>query len=96
MLTMVAFVPSAQSAATVIVCKFENMPTMRLTIRGGMGASDNTLKVGKSKPVKLNVGSSLMIANVGAQELVFSLRLPQSVTVSAPGNNSLTYFGECG
>jgi hypothetical protein len=95
MLSIFANTQTAQSAATVIVCKFEHMPTMKLTLRGGMGANDNTLKVGKAKPVKLNVGSSLMIASYGAQELVFSLRLPQSVTVSAPDNDTLTYFGEC-
>jgi hypothetical protein len=94
-LSVFACAQTAHGAASVIVCKFEHMPVMKLTLRGGMGADDNTLKVGKAKPVRLNVGSSLMIARFGAQELVFSLRLPQSVTVSAPDNDTLTYFGEC-
>jgi hypothetical protein len=82
-------------AETVVICKFEKMPIMKLTFRGGMGADDNTLEIGKKEPVKLNVGSSVFSAQFGAQEFVFSLRLPSSVTVSAHSNNTLTYFGEC-
>lgn len=81
--------------ATVISCSFEHLPTMILTIRGGMGAKDNTLQVGNDKPVPLSVGSSLMIAEHGAQELVFSLRMPTNVSISAPGNDTITYYGEC-
>ncbi len=80
---------------TIISCKFEKLPPMILIIRGGMGAEDNTLQVGQSSPVQLHVGSSLMTADYHAQEFVFSLRLPASVTVSALGNNSITYDGEC-
>ena len=87
--------PAFAAKATVVTCKFEHMPTMVMTFRGGMGASDNTVKIGKKRPVPLSVGSSMMLATVGAQELSFSLRLPASVTVSAPGNDSLTYYGEC-
>ena len=80
------------SAATVVRCRFTNMPPMVLTFYGGMRG---TLKVGKSAPVPLAVGSSLSTASYGAQELTFSLRLPASVTVSAPGNDTLTYNGQC-
>jgi hypothetical protein len=48
-----------------------------------MGADDNTLQVGQTKHVPLNVGSSLMTAQYGAQEFVFSLRLPANVSVTA-------------
>ena len=65
---------------------------MVLTFPGG---NRGTLKVGNSKPVPLYVGSSVSTATYGAQELTFSLRLPASVTVSAPGNDTKTYGGVC-
>lgn len=92
---LLATVAPSAAAPTVVNCIFEKMPPMVLTFRGGMGATDNTLKIGRSKPVRLSVGSSLMIATYGAQELTFSLRLPASVTVKAPGQNTTTYHGEC-
>ncbi|MBY5472932.1 hypothetical protein HFO86_22275 [Rhizobium leguminosarum] len=43
---------SASAAEPVIVtCKFEKLPQMILIFRGGMGASDNTLQIGQTKPV---------------------------------------------
>ncbi len=48
-----------------------------------------------AQPVPLSVGSSLMTAERGAQELVFSLRMPTNVSISAPGNDTITYYGEC-
>lgn len=71
---------SAASEPTVVSCKFEHLPPMLLTFRGGMGANDNTLQVGQAPPVALSVGSSLMVAEIGAQELTFSLRMPASVS----------------
>ncbi|MGI6852087.1 hypothetical protein [Mesorhizobium sp. 1B3] len=32
---------------TIVTCNFEKMPPMILTFRGGMGADDNTLQVGR-------------------------------------------------
>jgi len=78
----------------VVSCNFEKMPPMILTFRGGMGASDNTLQVGQTKAVLLSVGSSLMSANYGAQIFTFSLRLPANVSVSAPGQDTQTLYGE--
>lgn len=76
----------------VVRCQFKDMPPMALTFHAG---SEGSLTVGKSKPVPLHVGSSLSTATYGAQELTFSLRLPASVTVSAPGNDTKTYGGRC-
>lgn len=78
-----------------VSCKFESMPPMILTFRGDMGASDNTLQVGQTKPVALSVGSNLMMADYGVQTFTFSLRLPASVSVSAPGQDTRTFDGEC-
>ncbi len=87
---------SASAAEPVIVtCKFEKLPQMILTFRGGMGASDNTLQIGQSKPVPMSVGSSLTSAEYGTQSFTFSLRLPANVSVSAPGQDTLTYYGDC-
>lgn len=85
---------SAQSVdkPVVVRCQFKGMPPMSLTFYGGR---EGSLKVGKSKPVPLYVGSSLSTATYGAQELTFSLRLPASVTVSADGNDTKTYGGVC-
>ncbi|WP_146226107.1 hypothetical protein [Phyllobacterium leguminum] len=80
---------------TVVACQFEKMPLMILTFRGGMGADNNTLQVGQTKPVELSVGSSLMAAQYGAQNMTFSLRLPANVSVSAPGQDTKTFSGEC-
>ena len=66
----------AASEPTVVSCRFEKMPPMILTFRGGVGAKDNTLQIGETKPVALSVGSNLTTAKYGAQEFVFSLRLP--------------------
>jgi hypothetical protein len=77
----------------VVVCKFEHLPRMELTI--GSSQKSSTLQIGTENPVQLFVGSNLMTAEAGAQEFTFSLRLPASVTVSAPGNDTLTYEGEC-
>lgn len=86
---------SPASALSVTACKFERLPLMLIIARGGMGASDNTLQVGETPPVPLSMGSSLMLATVGVQELTFSLRMPSSVSVSAPGNDTQTFYGEC-
>ncbi|MBY5667448.1 hypothetical protein [Rhizobium leguminosarum] len=87
---------SAWAAEPVIVtCKFDKLPQMILTFRGGMGASDNTLQIGQSKPVPMSVGSNLMSAEYGTQSFTFSLRLPANVSVSAPGQDTLTYYGDC-
>lgn len=86
---------SVAAEPTVVSCRFEKMPPMILTFRGGMGADDNTLQVGQTPAVPLNVGSSMMLATYGAQEFSFSLRLPASVSVSAPGSDTATYSGEC-
>src|SRR6266702_3201937 len=40
---------------------------MLLTFRGGTVAKDSTLQVGQAPPVTLSVGSSLMVADTGAQ-----------------------------
>lgn len=83
------------SEPVVVSCNFERMPPMLLTFRGGMGADDNTLQIGQTPPVPLSVGSSMMLASYGAQEFSFSLRLPASVSVSAPGQDTKTFYGEC-
>ncbi|MEO3998894.1 hypothetical protein [Mesorhizobium sp. CAU 1732] len=87
--------PATADDPTIVACQFEKMPPMILTFRGGMSADDNTLQVGQTPPVPLSVGSSLMTAQYGAQEFVFSLRLPASVSVSAPGSDTQTFYGEC-
>ncbi|ESX62685.1 hypothetical protein X759_34450 [Mesorhizobium sp. LSHC420B00] len=89
--------PTMATAAepTVVSCQFEKMPPMILTFRGGMGADDNSLQVGQTKPVPMSVGSNLMTAAYGAQEFTFSLRLPANVSVSAPGQDTQTFYGEC-
>lgn len=95
---MIGMMPTITIAAdepTIVSCNFEKMPPMILTFRGGMGADDNTLQVGQTKPVPMNVGSSLMSAAYGAQEFTFSLRLPANVSVSAPGQDTRTFYGEC-
>lgn len=76
-------------------CRFEKMPPMILTFRGGMGAADNTLQVGQTKPVPLSVGSNLMSADFGAQKFTFSLRLPSNISVSSPGQDTQTFYGDC-
>lgn len=86
---------SAAEEPTAVACQFEHMPLMLFILRGGMGADDNTVQIGQSEPLKLSVGSSLMSATQGNQDLTFSLRLPANVSVSAPGNDTMSYFGEC-
>jgi hypothetical protein len=91
--TMIATAAAAEPV--IVACKFEKLPQMILIFRGGMGAADNTLQIGQTKPVPMSVGSSLMLAEVGAQSFTFSLRLPASVSVSAPGQDTKTYDGDC-
>lgn len=95
MLAGTATTIAATEEPVIVSCQFDKMPPMILTFRGGMGAQDNTLQVGQTKPVQLSVGSSLMTAHYGAQQFVFSLRLPASISISAPGQNAQTYYGEC-
>jgi len=90
-----AVAANAADEPTVVACKFEHFPLMLLTFRGGMGADDNTLQIGQTDPVELSVGSNLMAATYGAQNFTFSLRMPPNVSVSAPGQDVLTYHGEC-
>jgi hypothetical protein len=94
---MIASCSSAFANEQVVVaCKFEKLPLMLLTFNGGMGSEENTLQIGERTPVLLSVGSSLMVATVDAQEFVFSLRMPASVTVSGPGSSdNRTFDGEC-
>lgn len=49
-------------------CHFADLPPMRFQRHD---PSNNTLRVGDALPVKLNVGSSYAIADVGGQELIF-------------------------
>jgi len=99
-----ASIASASAAAPAdappmqVDCGFEHLPPMILIFRGGMGAGDNTLQVGSDAPVQLSVGSSLMTAQHGAQELVFSLRLPATVSIHNPEplSETLTFYGQCG
>jgi hypothetical protein len=81
----------------VVVCNFQKLPVMILTFRDGMGGDKNTLQIGERPPVPLSVGSSLMTATNGAQEFVFSLRLPASVLITNQGSagTTVTYGGEC-
>ena len=88
---------AAAEEPTVVACTFEKLPLMIMTIRGGMGASDNTLQVGQTPPVPLEIGSGLSTATHGGQNFIFSLRSPASVTVYPAGNDSQfqTFDGEC-
>jgi len=86
---------AASEEPTVIACMFEKQPPMIMIIRGGMGASDNTLQVGQTPPVQLDMGSSMMIATFRAKEYSFSLREPASVTISGAGSKFQTFNGEC-
>ena len=101
LLNLLVFVLSAGPALatakepTMIACNFEKLPLMIMIIRGGMGASDNTLQVGQTQPVQLDMGSSMMIATYHSQEYSFSLREPVSVTVSRAGSDSRTFSGKC-
>ncbi|RWG22574.1 MAG: hypothetical protein EOQ55_03375 [Mesorhizobium sp.] len=95
MIGMTTMITIAAEELTIVSCNFERMPLMILTFRGGMGADDNTLQVGQTKPVPMSVGSNLMSAAYGAQEFTFSLRLPASVSVSVPGQHTQTFYGEC-
>ena len=49
-------------------CQFADLPPMRFQRHD---PSNYTLRVGDALPVKLNVGSSYAIADVGGQELIF-------------------------
>jgi len=88
---------SATEEPTVVACNFEKQPLMIMIIRGGMQASDNTLQVGQTPPVPLEIGSGLSTATHGKQDFIFSLRSPASVTVYPAGSDShfQTYNGEC-
>lgn len=95
-LLLVAYIFLQNTAAyaqstTVVRCQFQKLPpiVMRFSER------TNTVQIGTDKPVRAAVGSNLITAEYGAQELTFSLRLPSSVTISAPGQDTKTYFGKC-
>jgi len=96
-LPCIAALPAYATEPVIVSCKFEKLPLMILTYRGGMGADDNTLQVGNNSPVQLSVGSGLSSASFNGQQLVFSLRLPASVSITSPGSSgtSVTYYGEC-
>jgi hypothetical protein len=88
--------PVAATEPVPIACQFEKLPMMLFIIRGGMGADDNTLQIGANPQVQVWVGSGLMTARFGEQELTFSLHMPASVTVSTAGQSDpQTYSGEC-
>ena len=86
---------SATKEPVVVTCNFEKLPLMIMTIRGGMGASDNTLQVGQTQPVPLEIGSGMSTATHGKQDFIFSLREPASVTVIRAGAADQTFSGEC-
>ena len=86
---------SATKEPTVVACTFEKLPLMIMTIRGGMGASDNTLQVGQTQPVPLEIGSGMSTATHGKQDFIFSLRSPASVTVIRAGSDDQTFSGKC-
>lgn len=88
-------VHSATNEPAVVACSFEKLPLMIMTIRGGMGASDNTLQVGQTAPVPLEIGSGLSTASHGGQDFIFSLRPPASITVTRAGAADQTYRGTC-
>ncbi len=88
-------VASATEKPTIITCTFEKQPVMIMTIRGGMGASDNTLQIGQTSPVPLEIGSGLSTATQGGRDFIFSLRTPASVTVIHTGSADQTFRGEC-
>ncbi|MER8501562.1 MULTISPECIES: hypothetical protein [unclassified Mesorhizobium] len=62
MIGMTTMITIAAKELTIVSCNFEKVPPMILIFRGGMGADDNTLQVGQTKPVPMSVGSSLMSA----------------------------------
>ncbi|MFG6666972.1 hypothetical protein ACGK9R_07670 [Halomonas sp. HNIBRBA4712] len=70
---------------TAVACDFEHLPLILMINRDGMGGSKNTLQIGSSRPVPLNIGSSMMSASFQGQEYFFSLRMPTSVTVDSAG-----------
>jgi hypothetical protein len=86
---------SAVEEPTVIACAFEKLPVMIMVVRSGMGAANNTLQIGQTQPVSLQMGSSLSTATHGTKEYVFSLRPPASVTVNGTEDGSKTHDGEC-
>lgn len=86
---------SATKEPVAVACKFEKLPLMIMTIRGGMGASDNTLQIGQTPSVPLEIGSGLSTATHDGRDFIFSLRPPASVTVNGAGSDSRTLSGEC-
>ena len=86
---------SATEEPTVVACAFEKQPLMIMIVRSGMGASDNTLQVGQTPPVPLEIGSGLSTAAHGTQDFIFSLRSPASVTVIRAGSDDQTFSGKC-
>jgi len=86
---------SVSKEPVVVTCKFEKLPPMVMTIRGGMGASDNTLTVGQAPPVLLEIGSGLSTASHDGRDFIFSLREPASFTVIRAGAADQTYRGTC-
>lgn len=81
---------------TVVVCDFENMPLMIMRFRGGMGANDNTVQIGQGEPLRLSVGSGMMVASNAPYGYTFSLHEPATVSVHHQGDsNSRDFYGEC-
>ena len=85
----------ATEKPTIITCAFDKQPVMIMTIRGGMGASDNTLQIGQASPVPLEIGSGLLTATQDGRDFIFSLRAPASVTVIGAGSDDQTFSGAC-
>lgn len=79
---------------SIVYCNFGGLPEMKLTIRGGMGASDNSLQIGNFEPVSLGVGSGLMSASFNDKSYTISWDYPASVTISE-SNGYYTRFGGC-
>jgi len=66
-----------------------------ILVKGGMGADDNTIKIGNNAPVPISIGSGLMSAEFQGQSYTFSLRLPANVSIDSPSTGSVTYHGHC-
>ncbi len=96
-LTLLTFWQPALADGTIVYCQFEGLPGMTMTLRGGMGASDNTLQIGSKDPVQLSIGSSLSSASMDGNSYTIAWQYPASVTVSGSdgSNSSFTRYGEC-
>lgn len=86
---------SAQPVKVAIACDFEKLPLILILVKGGMGADDNTIKIGNNAPVPISIGSGLMSAEFQGQSYTFSLRLPANVSIDSPSTGSVTYHGHC-